>query len=162
MSKAPKQPDKVDVRLVLIAAGTIRSEADLRKDVTQALEEATEEFRRQRGISDLRTEGTPQGGFLGLGAEWAWIISVLSPIAWELVKEAAKAGAEEAGKEGAKSLFSLIKNALRKRNISTTAPEPLTGPTSSPSLKATATGSKNGPAKKKQGHTAKKGARRQH
>jgi hypothetical protein len=50
---------------------------------------------------------------------------VVTPFAIELLKETAKVGAEEAGKEGAKGLFSLFKQALRKRNMSTSEPEPL-------------------------------------
>jgi len=155
MRKAPK-PRKVDVRLVIVPAGSVRSDADLRKDVTDALDEATEEFRKQCGISDVRTEGAPQGGFLGAGAEWPWIVSVLSPIAWELVKEITKAGAEEAGKEGAKSLFSYIKEALRKRNLSAASPKTLTrsGHRRRPN---SANGRRKSSAATKPGHSTKKG-----
>ena len=105
--------------------GQGRSEAELRKGVTEALSEATKEFQKQKIAKEVRTKATPQGGFLAAGLEWAWIISVVTPFAIELLKEAAKAGAEEVGKEGAKGLFSLFKEALGKRNMSTSDPEPL-------------------------------------
>ena len=125
MSKSKKPPTKYPFRVVITPLGEGRSEAELRKGVTEALGEATKEFQKQKSAKEVRTEGTPQGGFLAAGLEWAWIISVATPFAIELLKGAAKAGAEEAGKEGAKGLFSLFKKALRKRNMTASDPEPL-------------------------------------
>lgn len=105
MSESKKPPRKYPFRVVITPLGQGRSEAELRKGVTEALSEATKEFQKQENVKDVRTEGTPQGGFLAAGLEWAWIISVAAPFAIELLKGAAKAGAEEAGKEGAKSLY---------------------------------------------------------
>ena len=125
MSKSKKPPKKYPFRVVITPLGEGRSEAELRKGVTEALSEATKEFQKQKSAKEVRTEGTPQGGFLAAGLEWAWIISVATPFAIELLKGAAKAGAEEAGKEGAKGLFSLFKKALRERNMTASDPEPL-------------------------------------
>jgi hypothetical protein len=125
VSQSKKPPRKYPFRVVITPLGQGRSEAELRKGVAQALSEATKEFQEQKSAKEVRTEGAPQGGFLAAGLEWAWIISVVTPFAIELLRGAAKAGAEEAGKEGAKGLFSLFKEALRKRNMSASDPEPL-------------------------------------
>jgi len=42
MSNEATRPKKYDFRLVITTAGTVRSESELRKDVTEVLREATE------------------------------------------------------------------------------------------------------------------------
>jgi DNA replication initiation complex subunit (GINS family) len=147
MSDSANNLEHRNVRLVLVPAGSVRSETDLRRDVTNALREATVEFKNQRRISDVSTEATPEGGFLGLSAEWAWILTVVSPIAWELVKEGLKGAAEETGKEGAKSLFHYLREALRKKNVSVKEVEAL--PDSAKHDAATSPGSRDGVSTRK-------------
>ena len=111
---------------VNIASSTAqRSEAELRKDVNQALLEASRHFRKLHKGNPIQVQASAVGGFLGLGLAWPWVIHIGGDVLAHLIYKAGEGAAQELGKEGGQSLYTLFKEALRKRNLTLAAKDDL-------------------------------------
>lgn len=97
----------------------------LRAKVNAAIAEARAQFQQQHQLS-LQISGTADGGLFDLGASWPWVIyiggSVLGGLLYKAGEEAVKEAGKEIGKEAGKSFFELLKESLRKRNLTVSNP----------------------------------------
>jgi hypothetical protein len=100
----------------------------LRARVNEAIAEAGAHFREQHNLA-LEVSGTADGGLFDLGAAWPWVIhfggSVVGGLLYKAGEEAAKEAGKEVGKEAGKSFYELLKESLRKRNLTVSRPNDL-------------------------------------
>lgn len=110
--------------LQITPAGRI-PQPQLRAKVNAAIDEASEQFQRQHELS-LQISGTADGGLFDMGASWPWLIhiggSVLGGLLYKAGEEAVKEAGKEIGKEAGKSFFELLKESLRRRNLTVSNP----------------------------------------
>jgi intergrase/recombinase len=109
MAKTSKKVDERVLRFTLSTTGPHRSEKELARDVKAAQKEALAEVRK-RGVT---VEAEPEGGFLGAGAEWVWLLHVAQPYLQKMVEAAFATAAAETTKD----IYRHFKTALLKRNI---------------------------------------------
>lgn len=100
-----KKVQSIVLRFSLKPVGPPRSERQLRTDIAEALNEAVQEFETRQSVK-VEAQAEPEGGFLGLGIEWIW-----------LLKAFAGGVAAAGGKKVGEGLFTYFAEALRKRNI---------------------------------------------
>ena len=99
-------------------------QAQVRAKVKAAIEEAGKQFEKQHELS-LEISGAADGGLFGLGAAWPWVIHLGGHVLADLIYKAGEEAAKEVGKEGGESFYSMLKEALRKRNLTMSAPRDL-------------------------------------
>lgn len=98
--------EEIVLRFGLKPVGPPRSEQQLRTDIEESVREAVKEFNK-RESEEVKAQVEPEGGFLGLGIEWIWLVKAF-------IGGVAAAG----GKKTGEALFNYVAEALRKRNIS--------------------------------------------
>ena len=109
MAKRSKKVDERILRFTLSTIGPQRSEEELVRDVRAAQKEALAEVKK-RGV---KAKAEPEGGFLGAGVEWVWLLHVAQPY----LRKMAEAALAAAAGETAKDLYKYLKAELVKRNI---------------------------------------------
>lgn len=109
---------------VEVASASHLTQAEFRAKMKAALEEATKRFEAQHKVA-IEIQGNADGGLFGLGAAWPWVIHIAGKVLGHLVYDAAGEAAKEMGKEGGQSFYEMLKEALRKRNLTTSAPHDL-------------------------------------
>jgi hypothetical protein len=92
-------------RFSLVAVGPSRSEDQIRDEVDLALKAALTEVK-------VKAVAEPEGGFLGTGLEWIWLLKLL-PYA----KAAGLGLAGALGKKTGDKLWDRFSDELRKRNL---------------------------------------------
>lgn len=97
--------EEIVLRFGLKPVGPPRSEQQLRTDIEEAVREAVKEFNKRESV-EVKVQAEPEGGFLGFGIEWIWLLKAF-------VGGVAAAGGKKAGE----ALFTYVAEALRKRNI---------------------------------------------
>lgn len=122
-----RTPEQV-LRFTLSAVGPSRTEEELRAAAEEALKEALREF----GERDLQAQAEPEGGFLGMGIDWIWLLHVMLPY----LQKGAEGMATYAGTQAAKKLFQYFAKALRKRDILPSEPMVVSSPDSGDAKKA--------------------------
>lgn len=100
-----KKAQGIVLRFSLKPVGPSRSERQLRSDIAEALNEAVQEFENRQSVK-VEAQAEPEGGFLGLGIEWIWLLKAFAG-------GVAAAGGKKVGEE----LFSYFAESLRKRNL---------------------------------------------
>ncbi|MBI1749801.1 MAG: hypothetical protein HY234_09130 [Acidobacteria bacterium] len=83
-------------RFAVRPEGARRTEALMRKQVEAAVQEAVLEMRQQE--EGFRAQAEPQGGLLGLGAEWGWVLTTVITLGDVAAKAALGGTAAAAGK----------------------------------------------------------------
>jgi hypothetical protein len=107
----------------ILPAGRI-PKAELRAKVNAAIEEAEKEFQKQHNIS-LEVSGTADGGLFGLGLAWPWVIHFGGHVVADLLYKAGEEAVKEVGKESGQTFYEMLKESLRKRNLTVSSPADL-------------------------------------
>lgn len=107
---------------VEITSSDNRPRPQFRADVNTALQEAADEFRAAHKVPSVEASGIADGGLFALGAAWPWVIHVGGTIVGHLIYKAGEEAAGAVGKEGGKSFYDYLKEALRKRNMKVGTP----------------------------------------
>src|ERR1700733_14950285 len=103
MAQAADNKLRYSLEVNISSSAAQRSEAELRKDVNQALLEASHHFRKLHKGNPIEVQASAVGGFLGLGLEWPWILHVGGHVLAHLIYKAGEGTAQELGKEGGQS-----------------------------------------------------------
>jgi hypothetical protein len=115
--------EKRSFEVEIIPASSL-PQAQVRAKVKAAIEEAGRQFQKQHDLS-LEISGAADGGLFDLGAAWPWVIHLGGHVLADLIYKAGEEAVKEVGKEGGESFYSMLKEALRKRNLTMSAPHDL-------------------------------------
>jgi hypothetical protein len=122
----PEKNDKLQQSFAVEIASTSKlPQAQFRAKVKSALDEATNQFRERHHVRAVQVSGKADDGLFDLGSAWPWVIYLGGHVLGGLIYKAGEEAAKEIGKEGGESFYTMLKEALRKRNLTIGAPHDL-------------------------------------
>jgi hypothetical protein len=125
-------PVLYSVRISLGSAGRMRTEAQLRSEIDEALASAVDQLKKSPKHRGIGARIEPEGGFLGLGAEWMWLFVAAEEIAVGAGRNFASGMMKKLGEKSGEALFDLFAKELRKRNITLGKTAPVTRSSNKP------------------------------
>jgi hypothetical protein len=109
------------VRIGITPTGKQRTEAEVRAEVTEALDAARKKLPPDENVG---AHVEDEGGYLGLGVEWPWLFVTLTPFVGYVAKGFVEGAAKKMGEITGEKLLDLFFKELRDRHLSPGAPKP--------------------------------------